>query len=99
MEGHRNADVVAPTDYHCVKPAPSLTQKHMYWSNRSPRVYRFLEKQYVEAFFRTGALRLSSFARFSKHTDEQRLDGNEGTVSIVYSPPGGSGKTVLLEAG
>lgn len=38
---------------------------------------------------------MSSFAQFSKHTDEQRLDGEEGTVSMVYSPPGDSRDIVI----
>jgi hypothetical protein len=71
----------------------------MHWFNRAPRVYRFIEQRYVDAFFRTGALRLSSFARFSKHTDEQRLDGKEGTVSIAYQAPGDSGDIVILTGG
>jgi hypothetical protein len=62
-------------------------------------VYRFLEKRFVNEFFDSGALRLSSFARFSKHRDEQRLDGKEGTVSMAYRPPGGSGDTVILTGG
>ena len=69
----------------------------MHWFNRAPRAYRFMDEQYVDAFFRTGTLRLSSFALFSKHTDEQRLDGNEGTVSIGYRPPGDSGDFVLMQ--
>ena len=71
----------------------------MSWFNRSPRVYRFLERKYVDAFFATGALRLSSFAQFAKHTDEQRLDGKEGTFSMAYRPPGDSGDVVILTGG
>jgi hypothetical protein len=48
------------------------------WSILRPRVYRYLETQYVEAFFRDGSLRLSSFARFAEHPDEQRKDTTEG---------------------
>lgn len=67
----------------------------MQWFNHSPRIYRFIESRYVDAFFETGELRLSSFAQFSKHTDEQRLDGKEGTVSMVYRPPRDSGDIVI----
>jgi hypothetical protein len=66
----------------------------MQWITRQPRVYRFLEKKYVDQFFQTGLLRLSSFARFSKHEDEARLDGKEGTFSFHYQPPG-SGEIVI----
>ncbi|MGI8611416.1 MAG: hypothetical protein ACR2KH_03965 [Sphingomicrobium sp.] len=48
------------------------------WSIIQPRVYRFLEQQYVDQFFEDGTLLLSSFERFAKHRDEQRKDENEG---------------------
>ena len=55
----------------------------MNWQHHSPRVYRFLERQYVDEFFDTGVLRLSSFAQFRKHVDEQRLDSTEGTINVL----------------
>jgi hypothetical protein len=48
------------------------------WNILRPRLYRFLEAQYVEAFFKDGSLRLSSFSQFAKHPDEQRQDAREG---------------------
>jgi len=48
------------------------------WSILRPRLYRYLEAEYVEAFFKDGSLRLSSFARFAQHPDEQRNDKAEG---------------------
>ena len=48
------------------------------WSILRPRVYRYLESKYVEGFFSNGSLRLSSFARFAEHPDEQRKDAAEG---------------------
>ena len=48
-----------------------------------PPIYRYLEKEYVDEFFETGKLRLSSFKQFSKHDDEQRQDKQEGRGKIV----------------
>lgn len=55
----------------------------MVWESRNPRVYRFIEKEFADAFFATGELRLSSFKQFAKHKDEQRLDGLEGTARVM----------------
>lgn len=48
------------------------------WQIVRPRVFRYLPSRYVDAFFRDGSLRLSSFAQFGKHLDEQRRDEAEG---------------------
>jgi hypothetical protein len=48
-----------------------------------PMVYRYLESEWVDEFFETGNLRLSSFKKFHQHTDEQRGDKNEGRNMVV----------------
>lgn len=53
------------------------------WRVRRPFVYRYLEKTYVEQFFADGSLRLSSFAIFSAHKDEERQDATEGQGSVI----------------
>jgi hypothetical protein len=40
-----------------------------------------MDAKYVESFFRDGSLRLSSFASFAKHPDEQLRDKGEGIGS------------------
>jgi hypothetical protein len=65
-----------------------------HWITRSPRVYRFLNRAFVEEFFRTGHLRLSSFRRFSQHADEQRLDGQEGKAILMHVTNENGGQTV-----
>ncbi len=78
------------------KPQPSISiQFGREWRIRRPIVYRYLEKQFVDAFFETGALRLSSFAAFAKHTDEERLDGAEGTGMVVHRNHEGQGQTIV----
>jgi hypothetical protein len=51
------------------------------WSIVRPRLYRHMDDKYVESFFRDGSLRLSSFASFAKHPDEQLRDKAEGIGS------------------
>ncbi|WIT11119.1 hypothetical protein PFX98_19770 [Paucibacter sediminis] len=65
------------------------------WLIRRPVIYRYLDKRFVDAFFETGALRLSSFAAFSKHKDEERQDSLEGHGSVVHRNSEGSGQTVF----
>ena len=52
------------------------------WNVCTPTLFRYLESNYVEAFFSDGSLRLSSFASFKQHEDEQRLDKTEGETSL-----------------
>lgn len=48
-----------------------------------PIVYRFIEEQYVDEFFKTGALRLSTFGRCKKLEDENRKDISEGNATLI----------------
>ncbi|MHB8093825.1 MAG: hypothetical protein ACYDH0_02690 [Candidatus Aminicenantales bacterium] len=64
------------------------------WHICTPVLFRYLPLQYVDEFFKDGSLRLSSFALFKKHQDEQRLDKNEGTVFFVHRSQQGSGQTI-----
>jgi hypothetical protein len=58
-----------------------------------------LEKEFVDAFFETGALRLSSFERFSQHADEQRLDASEGKGIVAHINAEGEGQTIMARIG
>lgn len=64
------------------------------WNVHTPTVYRYLEAEFVEAFFADGTLRLSSFERFSKHEDEQRLDAAEGEYTFVHLTQDQGGQTI-----
>jgi hypothetical protein len=66
------------------------------WNVLRPRIYRFMPAQYVDDFFRDGSLRLSSFAEFAKHPDEQLRDGQEGWGTRVGI---GSGATIITRQG
>jgi hypothetical protein len=57
------------------------------WAIRLPIVTRFLDKEYVEEFFSSGRLRLSSFNTFRNHKDEERRDQNEGRVHAEINTP------------
>lgn len=63
---------------------PSLVLQYT-WQVRLPHVYRVMEKRYVDAFFATGALQLSSFARFRTNPDEIRADREEGDALLTGS--------------
>lgn len=57
------------------------------WSVRLPIVTRFLDKRYVEEFFSSGKLRLSTFTAFRNHKNEERCDPNEGRVNAEIKTP------------
>jgi hypothetical protein len=48
----------------------------------SPRLFRYLDQQHIDAFFDTGELRISSFELFLTHEDEQRYDQEGRTINI-----------------
>lgn len=57
------------------------------WSFRIPILTRQLKTEYVDAFFKDGSLRLSSFDTFRNHPDELRRDPQEGRVAMeIHSP-------------
>lgn len=64
---------------------------------RAPRLYRYLEKKYVENFFSNGSLRLSSFERFRLHVDETRMDEKEGFAKFIHRTSEGRGETIILD--
>jgi len=50
-------------------------------------VIRYLPRRYVEAFFKTGKLRLASFEGFRGHQDHERGDLREGRGGIEVTTP------------
>lgn len=78
------------------KPQPSVSIPFgREWRIKRPFVYRYLERRFVDSFFETGTLRLSSFASFAKHADEQRLDSGEGDGVVCHRNSGGTGQTII----
>lgn len=67
------------------------------WNVRRPFVYRHLEKRWVDRFFKTGELRISSFGAFALHNDEERKDVLEGQGSVYASDPD-TGQSVFIAA-
>ena len=65
------------------------------WYIATPTLFRFMDSKYVDAFFADGSLRISSFSRFQKHKDEQRMDKDEGKVMFVHTTKQGGGQTIL----
>jgi hypothetical protein len=48
------------------------------WNIVTPVLFRYLNQEFINEFFKSGRLRISSFQAFSKYQDEQRFDPNEG---------------------
>lgn len=48
-----------------------------------PRVYRYMNQEFVDRFFEDGSLRVSSFSRFMNYPDEVRGDRSEGGGTVV----------------
>jgi len=55
-----------------------------------------MDSEYIDQFFSDGSLRLASFAKFSRHTDEQRRDTSEGKNMLVGSS---ENQTVVMMVG
>lgn len=83
-----------------MKPQASISvQLGSEWRIRRPYIYRYLDKQYVDKFFESGTLRLSSFDAFSRHEDEQRLDISEGKGIVAHRNSEGTGQTIIAAVG
>jgi hypothetical protein len=65
------------------------------WFICTPTLFRYLPSRYVDAFFEDGSLRLSSFAEFKRHKDEERLDPKEGEVSFFHTTEERGGQTLF----
>lgn len=61
------------------------------WRIKRPYLYRYLDKKFVDDFFKTGDLRLSSFKEFSKHPHELCRDKEEGSGTVVHKNSKGKG--------
>lgn len=79
--------------------APIAVQLLKEWRIRRPYVYRYMQKEFVDLFFEQGILRLSSFSSFSKHSDEERLDAQEGRGVVTNIDHAGTGQTVMAAIG
>jgi hypothetical protein len=69
------------------------------WRIRRPAIYRYLERNFVDAFFETGSLRISSFCKFAQHSDEERKDGAEGRGVVIHRNSEGQGQTMVAGIG
>jgi hypothetical protein len=50
-----------------------------------PPIHRYMDAQFVESFREHGNLRLSSFAAFKQHKNEQQGDSSEGSIFSVIN--------------
>ena len=78
----------SPNDTPTIRRAPQSVDVPFIeqWSIVLPVVFRYEDKQWIDQFFTTGKLRLSTFARFATYADEVRGDTMEGRgVSFGFS--------------
>ena len=66
------------------------------WNICPPTLFRFMDSKYVDAFFKDGSLRISSFSSFYKHKDEQRMDKGEGKSFFVHTTKQGGGQSLTV---
>lgn len=57
---------------------------------------RVMHKDYIDALFNDGALRLSSFGAFRNHPDEKRRDKSEGCIKMELNEPNGTWNALLV---
>jgi hypothetical protein len=69
-----------PEDTPTLRRAPHTVNVNFgsQWSVALPAVFRYEDKRWIDEFFATGKLRLSTFARFATYADEVRGDTMEG---------------------
>ena len=67
------------------------------WNICTPVLFRFMDSKYVDAFFRDGSLRISSFSNFHKHNDEQRWDKGEGKAMFIHTTNQRGGQTLTVD--
>lgn len=57
------------------------------WSLKVPMGFRYLSTQYVNSFFATGSLLLTTFARCKAHEEASRRDDTEGKCHFHFESP------------
>ena len=62
------------------------------WNIKTPEVFRYLDQIYIDEFFNSGRIRLSTFMQFKKYPDEQLGDKTEGK-NVLFGF--GDGKTIV----
>ncbi len=58
-----------------------------FWNISTPTLFRYMNKNFVDDFFKDGSIHISSFDQFRKHKDEQRLDIGEGRIMVAHNFP------------
>src|SRR5262249_40828077 len=67
------------------------------WNVVTPAVYRYENQKWIDEFFETGHVRLSSFAKFATYGDEVRGDRSEGH-GFCYGETKDSKSIVIVQA-
>lgn len=74
---------------------PISVQFTQEWRIRRPVVYRYMDKRFVDDFFSKGALRISTFSKFTLHDDKERKDADEGFGVVSHRNNEGEGQFMV----
>lgn len=69
------------------------------WHVRQPVVFRYENQEYVDQFFKSGRLRLTSMPAFRKYGDEELGDEEEGNVAARSTASNGGQFIFVAQAG
>jgi hypothetical protein len=67
------------------------------WRVVTPAVYRYEDQKWIDEFFESGRLRLSTFAKFATYPDEVRGDRSEGKA-FCYGETSDNKSVIVLQA-
>lgn len=84
-----------------LRPPPNnvKVQFPLSWIIVSPFVYRYEDQLWIDEFFDTGKLRLSTFAKFATYPDEVRGDEREGHAACYGETQDGHSVGVMQAQG
>ncbi|QJU59556.1 hypothetical protein HL653_18950 [Sphingomonas sp. AP4-R1] len=82
-----------------LRPPPHMVtlQFGSQWNVVTPAVYRYEDQRWIDEFFDTGKLRLSTFAKFATYEDEVRGDKNEGQ-GFCYGETSDNKSVVVMQS-
>lgn len=81
-----------------IRPLPNEVSIYFQsrWNIVTPSVYRYEDQCWIDEFFKSGKLRLSTFAKFATYPDENRGDSLEGK-SFCYGETTDNKSVVIIQ--
>lgn len=80
--------------------SPTSLQQVIDWRIKRFPVYRILDdERWMENFFESGEIQLSSFTKFHSYKDELQGDVQEGNATVIFEGGDGNTHAMVYEAG